>query len=1105
MPTLDSPAMGPSGSSSRWYLDAIIYEVHVRAFADSNGDGIGDFLGLTGKLGYLQDLGVTALWLLPFYPSPLRDGGYDISDYVGVHPDYGSSADFLHFLEEAHRRDLKVITELVINHTSSDHAWFQRARRAPPGSPERDFYVWSDTPDRYAAARVIFKDFENSNWAWDPLAHAYYWHRFYGHQPDLNFDNPAVHEAILGVLDHWMKLGVDGVRLDAVPYLYEREGTTCENLPETHAFLKTLRAHVDARYQDRMLLAEANQWPADAAAYFGTGDECHMNFNFPLMPRLFMAVNLEDSFPVVDILQQTPPIPEGCQWATFLRNHDELTLEMVTEEDRDYMYRVYASEHRARLNLGIRRRLAPLLGDRRRQELLNALLFSLPGTPVLYYGDEIGMGDNIYLGDRDGVRTPMQWNSDRNGGFSRANPQRLYLPLVVDPHFHFEAVNVEAQQANPSSLLWWTKHLISLRRQSSLLSQGQLAFLDTGNAKVLAFVREHHGERMLFVANLSRFPQYAPLLVADYQGAVPVEVLGRSRFPRLESPHWGVTLGPYDYLWFSLETPEVAEARSRTPLRAAKDWWRVAETAGAELAARLADSIARRRWFRSKGLARTGQELVDVIRIQADGEHFLVVLLRVDFSRSESETCVLPLAWAGGSKAKELAASNASAVVTPLHVVGDDGAVEEGALLDALAASPFPARLLKALVASEEFPGALGALRFTALPGLQEALASGQAAPRLAELDQTNSVVFYGSQAVLKLLRVIDPGPNAEEEMTRTLNARAPRRLTPSLLGTVSWQAPGSERALVGLLTAMVANRGTAWSLLTDAVQSYLERAATQEGAAPDAPVLLGPEPAPLPPAWGALVDPLPALVELLARRTAELHLVLAGEGGGPGFDAEPFDLLHQQSLYQKARALTQRTFDLLTDARATLPDAARALAVDVLDRRRELDLRLRDVMSGQIDVRRIRCHGDLHLGQVLYTGDDFVFIDFEGEPTRALRERRFKRCPLRDVAGMVRSLELVTEATLRHGRIRPEDQERLAPWARAFSGHLSGLFAETWLDAVRGARLSPHFRADARRLMRFYLLEKCIDEVRHELTHRPDWVRLPLLGLLRLLSPEWA
>ncbi|HEU4682545.1 MAG TPA: maltose alpha-D-glucosyltransferase, partial [Gemmatimonadales bacterium] len=448
-------------SELEWYRDAIIYQVHVRAFHDRDGDGIGDFDGLTEKLDYLQDLGVTAVWLLPFYPSPLRDDGYDIADYTDVHPSYGTLQDFRTFLREAHKRGLKVITELVLNHTSDQHPWFQRARRARPGSRARKFYVWNDTADLYSEARIIFKDFERSNWTWDAEANSHFWHRFYSHQPDLNFDHPDVHKATFGVLDFWLRLGVDGLRLDAVPYLYEREGTNCENLPETHAYLKQLRRHVDSQFRNRMLLAEANQWPEDAVNYFGKGDECHMAFHFPLMPRLFMSLQMEDRFPIIDILQQTPAIAEGCQWAVFLRNHDELTLEMVTDEERDYMYRVYAHDPQMRINLGIRRRLAPLMGnDRRRIELMNALLFSLPGTPIVYYGDEIGMGDNIYLGDRNGVRTPMQWSPDRNAGFSRANPQRLYAPVIIDPEYHYEALTVEAQQNSPHSLLWWMKHLI---------------------------------------------------------------------------------------------------------------------------------------------------------------------------------------------------------------------------------------------------------------------------------------------------------------------------------------------------------------------------------------------------------------------------------------------------------------------------------------------------------------------------------------------------------------------------------------------------------------------------------------------------------------------
>src|SRR5579884_2531066 len=536
-----------------WYKDAILYELHVRAFLDSNADGMGDFRGLAQKLDYLQDLGVTALWLLPFSPSPWRDDGYDISDYTDVHPAYGTLRDFERFLNEAHRRGLRVITEIVVNHTSDQHPWFQRARRSPPGSRWRDFYVWSDRPDKYKDARIIFKDFETSNWAWDPVANAYYWHRFYSHQPDLNFDSPYVRQAVKEIADFWLEMGVDGFRLDAIPYLYEREGTNCENLPETHQYLRELRQYIDAKHPGRMLLAEANQWPEDAIAYFGAGDECNMAFHFPLMPRLFMAIRMEDRFPILEIMEQTPAIPPNCQWAIFLRNHDELTLEMVTDDERDYMYRVYAHDRQMRINLGIRRRLAPLLGnDRRKIELMNALLFSMPGTPVIYYGDEIGMGDNIYLGDRNGVRTPMQWSADRNAGFSRANPQKLYLPIIIDPAYHYEAINVEGQQNNPHSLLWWMKHLIEQRKQFKALGRGTLEFLRPSNRKVLAFFRRYEDEILLVVANLSRFPQHVELDLGAVNGMTPVELFGRAEFPPIGDQCWPISIGTYGYFSFAL-------------------------------------------------------------------------------------------------------------------------------------------------------------------------------------------------------------------------------------------------------------------------------------------------------------------------------------------------------------------------------------------------------------------------------------------------------------------------------------------------------------------------------------------------------------------------
>src|SRR5437870_4222598 len=551
-----------------WYKDAIIYETHVKAFFDSNGDGIGDFPGLLEKLDYLQDLGVTCLWLLPFFPSPLRDDGYDIADYSNVHPNYGTLDDFKTFLKAAHDRNIQVVIELVINHTSDQHSWFQTARTAPSGSPDRNIYVWSDTDKKYSDARIIFTDTEKSNWTWDPVANAYYWHRFFSHQPDLNFDNPEVLERILQAMRFWLDMDVDGLRLDAIPYLIERDGTNCENLPETHAIIKRIRRELDERYHARMLLAEANQWPTDVRPYFGEGDECHMAFHFPVMPRIFMALRMEDRHPITDIMAQTPEIPPNCQWGMFLRNHDELTLEMVTADERDYMYLAYSADPKMKINVGIRRRLAPLMeNDRRRIELLNSLLFSFPGTPIIYYGDEIGMGDNIYLGDRNGVRTPMQWNADRNAGFSRTSPARLYSPVIMDPVVGYEAVNVEAQQADPSSLLHWTRNMIALRKLFRVFGRGTLEFLHPSNRKILAYIRRYEAEQVLCVANLSRFAQPVELDLSACDGMMPVEMLGYVEFPVIRREPYPLSLGPYGFLWFELHgEPQAIAARTSQTL-----------------------------------------------------------------------------------------------------------------------------------------------------------------------------------------------------------------------------------------------------------------------------------------------------------------------------------------------------------------------------------------------------------------------------------------------------------------------------------------------------------------------------------------------------------
>src|ERR1700757_4077503 len=586
-----------------WYKDAIVYQLHVKAFADSNNDGIGDFAGLCEKLPYLQELGVTALWLLPFYPSPGRD---DIADYGSINADFGTMKDFKRFIAEAKKRGLKVITELVVNHTSDQHDWFKRARRSHPGSSARNWYVWSDTDQKYQGTRIIFTDTEKSNWTWDTEAGAFYWHRFFSHQPDLNFDNPRVVNAIIQVMKRWLDAGVDGFRIDAIPYLCERDGTNNENLPETHEVVRRLRAELDKYAKGKVLLAEANQWPEDVQYYFGNSDECHMAYHFPLMPRIYMAIAQEDRFPITDIMRQTPDIPSDCQWALFLRNHDELTLEMVTDVERDYLWSTYANDPRARINVGIRRRLAPLMdNDRRKIELMNSLLMSFPGTPIIYYGDEIGMGDNIYLGDRNGVRTPMQWSSDRNAGFSRANPQRLYLPIIIDPEYHYEAVNVEALHNNPSSLLWWMKRLIGLRKRYKAFGRGSLEFFRPANPKVLAFVRKFEDEVILCVANLSRSAQATELDLSAFKERIPLEMLGRTRFPAIGELPYMITLAPYGFYWFDLQerdksvapAPRTMQEFETLVVPVGSTWVSLARTRGIFERDVLPGFLARSRWY----------------------------------------------------------------------------------------------------------------------------------------------------------------------------------------------------------------------------------------------------------------------------------------------------------------------------------------------------------------------------------------------------------------------------------------------------------------------------------------------------------------------------
>ncbi len=1086
-----------------WYKDAVIYEAHVRAFYDSNGDGMGDFRGLTAKLDYLRDLGITALWLLPFYPSPWRDDGYDIADYTAVHPAYGTMQDFRRLLRAAHERGLRVITELVINHTSDQHPWFQRARRAKPGTRERDFHVWSDTPEKYREARIIFKDFETSNWAWDPVANAYYWHRFYSHQPDLNFDNPAVHRAIFRVMDFWFRAGVDGMRLDAIPYLYEREGTNCENLPETHAFLKKLRAHLDAHFTDRMFLAEANQWPEETVPYFGDGDECHMGFHFPLMPRLFMGIQMEDRFPIIDILQQTPPIPDNAQWATFLRNHDELTLEMVTDEERDYMYRTYAHDPQARINLGIRRRLAPLLGNNRRKiELMNALLFSLVGTPVLYYGDEIGMGDNIYLGDRDGVRTPMQWSADRNAGFSRANPQRLYLPPIVDPEYHYETVNVEAQQANPNSLLWWTRRLIALRRRFKAFGRGSIEFLYPDNRKVLAFLRRYEDEHVLVVANLSRFVQYARFEIPQARDCVPVELFGRTEFPMVTDQPYFFTLGPHAFYWFQLRPARVpaAHVEPAAPARLpALSIAQIGDSPPRELEPVLAEHLLRARWFQGKARRVRAISLSALLPVDAAADTGRLALLRVDYLDADAETYLLPLAVATGERAIALRRERAGAVIAELE--GD------GLLIDASAEPSFRRALLEVAVRRRRLRTALYELSGRSageLRGFADNLED--TAGRLLGAEQSNTSIVYDDTLILKLYRRIEEGTSLDLEIGRFLTDRGFAH-TPAVLGAIDYRPADEPTRTLAVVQRFIPNEGDAWDLTRDSLGEYFERVATLGADAPAADTstagLLRAAANPESEGVRELIGTYFEYARLLGHRTAELHFALGTGSAPPDFAPDPFTMFYQRSLYQSMRNLSGRVLQALSTRLSHLPtavqhDARKLLAVE--DRLME---RFRRVIAAKVSGKRIRCHGDYHLGQLLFTGKDFIITDFEGEPIRPLGERRLKRSPLRDVAGMLRSFHYAAYATLfESGETgRTSQPTSLEPWARFWYAAVSAVFLHHYLILARGADILPESDDEIAVLLDAYLLEKAVYELGYELNNRPDWAVIPLGGLLQLLN----
>ncbi|KAB1089339.1 maltose alpha-D-glucosyltransferase [Neorhizobium galegae] len=1073
-----------------WYKDAVIYQLHIKSFFDANGDGIGDFQGLHEKLDHIASLGANAIWLLPFFPSPRRDDGYDIADYGNVSSDYGTIEEFQAFVEAAHQRGIRVIIELVINHTSDQHPWFQRARHAPAGSPERDFYVWSDTDQKFPETRIIFLDTEKSNWTWDPVAGAYYWHRFYSHQPDLNFDNPQVLEELLGVMRFWADTGIDGFRLDAIPYLVEREGTNNENLPETHEILKKIRASLDSTHPGKMLLAEANQWPEDTNEYFGNGDECNMAFHFPLMPRMYMAIAKEDRFPITDIMRQTPEIPENCQWAIFLRNHDELTLEMVTDEERDYLWNIYAADRRARINLGIRRRLAPLMErDRRRIELMNALLLSMPGTPVLYYGDEIGMGDNIYLGDRDGVRTPMQWSPDRNGGFSKADPARLVLPPVMDPLYGYEAVNVEAQGADAHSLLNWTRRMLALRNKHSAFGRGSLKFLSPGNRKILAYLREYNGDTILCVANLSRLPQAVELDLAQFAGRVPIELSGMSPFPPIGQLTYLLTLQPFGFFWFQLvaeadgpvwrkEPPEQLQDMvtmvTRRDLQELVDEPRLAATLSNEV---LPAYLGKRRWFGSKGEVLTGATLVAATPI-AFANNILLGELEAEVD-GHKDTYLLPLAVSWDD-------AQPTALAQQLALARIRQGRRVGFLTDGFAMEGLAGGVMRGLRERSVISGRAGTLEFIGTESLDSLTVHDDMAVRWLSAEQSNSSLILGDLAMVKLIRHVFPGMHPEVEMTRYLT-NVGYQNTAQLLGEVARTAPDGSRYTLIIVQSAIRNQGDAWNWML----SNLRRAI-------DEIVVTGLE--------GEVVDehfkPLVNLVATIGKRLGELHVALAQATDDPDFQPVRATAADAKKWREAVTGQISHSLAILEKTVEGLESDIAIEAKALLDRRDDLLGLATHLASAVKGTLMTRNHGDFHLGQILVSEGDAYIIDFEGEPTRDLEERRAKTNPLRDVAGLLRSLSyLAASADLDREIVSEVDDARHKELVARFIEMAEPAFLDAYFEATENSKDLRIPREARGRILDLFLLEKAAYEIAYEVRSRPHWLPLPLAGFSAIAS----
>lgn len=1081
-----------------WFKDIVIYELSVRAFYDSNADGIGDFQGIIQKLDYLEDLGINAIWLLPFYPSPLKDDGYDVTDYYDVHSDYGSLSDFKSLLKEAHQRGIRVITELILNHTSDQHPWFKRARKAKAGSRWREFYVWSDTPEKYRDARVIIAGEESSNWSWDTEARQYYWHRFNRHQPELNYDNPEVQMEMIKVIDFWMKMGVDGFRLSSAPFLFEEEGTSCENLPATHGFLKKIRSHIDRHYKNRILIAEANLWPEDAATYFGDGDECHMSFNYPLMPRLFLGLRTEDSYPIVDIIEQTPATPESNQWVLFLRNHDELGLEMVTDEEKDYLFKAYATDPNTKFNTGIRRRLAPLLGnDRRKIELLYTILFSLPGTPVIYYGDEIGMGDNIYLGDRFGVRTPMQWNMNLNAGFSTVNPQKLFLPIITDPEYRYESVNVSTQDENPTSLLWWIRHVLAMRKRLNVFARGDLKFIESTNSKILSYARTYEKHTIIVVANLSQFSQAATLDLKEYKNCDVTEVFSQNRFIGVEDGQYTIMIGPYGYFWFQLDAQEKRvkkDASGELPVfKSDLSWERLFnnynDTRTFERKI-LPVFMKKCRWFGGKAKVVSKMGIQKIIPLKVDGSTHYLTVIEVHYVQRLPELYFLPLSLIPSEQIIQVEYT-AQSVVCRAEIQDISGFV-----IDSSYDKGFRDFLFASMEKGVRVKDESGVVEFNNSV-FNKIKSSPTIDSKILKADQSNTAIIYNDQYFFKFYRKIEKEINPDLELVRFLSENSSFTNSPRYAGSVEFKDEDGKTMVFGLLQEKVDNQGDAWGMTTDSVGRFFERVIT--GAKKEKLPKLVNKPA-------IRFEEAPELIQefigrgfyervvRLGQRTAEMHLALASDSDNPAFAPENFTANYQRAMYSSLRKLVRDRFNLLENSLSMLVPETRELAKRVLAMESDVLDSFKEVYENKIIARKTRIHGDFHLGQVLFTGRDFVIIDFEGEPGFSFSERRLKKCPWKDVAGMMRSFHYAAFGKiLLNENYRDRDLEFLESWAEQWQHYVSRFYLGAYMERLGMGEVLP-YEQDI--LIRTFLIEKAIYELGYELNGRPEWVVIPLRGI---------